>query len=354
MLVERQKSFAMRIYRRIAELIVLFALMLGAGAGAASARDVKFVSPEAALEQGLAAFRGGYYDIAIPALSFAAEKGLFYGQFYLAQIYADDSLAYTNHPKAYDLYRRIAEEHANIDPDDDPRAPHVARALSAVGKYVRRGLEPIGLRPNAERAAEFLRAAATYFGDSDAQFELAKMYLKGEGVIEDRSLAFHWLSTLTQQGHAGAQAFLADLLWRGKDLPRDERRALALITVAVANAPAADRIWIEDVYQNIFCGTSAGTRQQAEGLVAVWKRIYAPKAPIEDDERLVLAPSARQCGSGETLPMPERASRQVFERKTGAVQPDGGSVVRDKAVMQGGAASGPASIPLREVGATKR
>ncbi len=87
--------------------------------------------------------------------------------------------------------------------------------------------------------------------------------------------------------------------------------------------------------------------------MAVWKRIYAPKAPIEDDERLVLAPSARQCGSGETLPMPERAGH-VTERKTGAARPDGGSAVRDKAVIQGGAASGPASIPLREVGATQR
>ena len=34
--------------------------------------------------------------------------------------------------------------------------------------------------------------------------------------------------------------------------------ALALIRVAVANAPERDRIWIEDIYQNIFCGASSG------------------------------------------------------------------------------------------------
>ena len=51
-------------------------------------------------------------------------------------------------------------------------------------------------------------------------------------------------------------------------MKKDERRALALITMAVENAPPHERIWIEDIYQNIFCGTSQGTRKQADGIVA--------------------------------------------------------------------------------------
>jgi TPR repeat protein len=340
MLEARLKLSVMRTCRCIAYLALTLVLMGAAANRAASARDLTFVSPEAALEQGTAAYRGGYYDIAVPALEYAADKGMFFGRYYLAQVYADDNAAYTNHGKAYQIFLQIAEEHASVDPDDDARAPYVAKSLYAVAKYVRRGLEPIGLKPNAERAAEFFRAAATYFRDRDAQFELAKMYLKGEGVDEDRSLAFHWLSTLTQEGHAGAQAFLADQLWRGKELARDERRALALITVAVANAPAADRIWIEDIYQNIFCGSSAGTRQQADGLVAVWKRIYAPKTPTEDNDRMALAAADRQCSNGEALPMPRRSGQLV----------DSVQASRDSGFMQGNAVPGTATSPIRGAG----
>jgi hypothetical protein len=334
----------MRIYERLGALMVCLAL----AAGPAHARDLNFVSPEAALEQGLGAYRAGHYRLAIPALTYAAEKGLFFGQYYLAQIYADNSGVHTDHARAYDLFRRIVEQNANADPDDDQRAAYVGKALTAVAGYTRRGLPEIGLVPNAERAAKFYREAATFFRDADAQFELAKMHLKGDGVMPDRQVAFHWLSTLTQEGHAGAQAFLADLLWRGKDLPKDEKRALALITVAVANAPETDRIWIEDIYQNIFCGTSPGTRQQADGLVAVWKRLYASRSSVDRSEPLGLGLAARSCGDGEPLPVPARdgsAPEVKSDPRRGAP-----ATLREQGMMQGGA---PGS-GLREVGATRR
>ena len=92
----------------------------------------------------------------------------------------------------------------------------------------------------------------------------------------------HYLSVLTEEGHPGAQAFLADLFWRGRHVKKDERRALALITMAVENAPEHERIWIEDIYQNIFCGTSQGTRKQADGIVAdVAEDVARPAAPSD-------------------------------------------------------------------------
>lgn len=335
--VERLKLFAMRIFRLAGILALWFGLALGFSAQA-PARDMQFASSEAALEQGLGAYKAGYYNLAVPALAFAADSGLFFGQFYLARIYADNGTAFTDHAKAYKLYLRIVDEHANVDPDDDWRAPYVGKSLTAVARYTLRGLPEIGLVANTERAAKFLRDAATFFGDADAQFELARMYLKGEGVQEDRKLAFHWLSTLTQKGHAGAQAFLAELLWKGNELPRDERRALALITVAVANAPEADRLWIEDIYQNIFCGSSTGTRAQADGLVAVWKRIYSPRSSPESGERIV-GSGARTCSNGEALPVPERDNSRAQDAKPGAERRG---------------AAGPGQPGLREVGAPQR
>jgi uncharacterized protein len=345
-----RKLSVMRISKSFGAFALLLALTCGF-TGPASARDTTFASPAAALEQGIGAYKAGHYQIAVPALTFAADAGEFFGLYHLAQIYADNNSAYTDHGRAYKLFLRIVDENANADPDDDQRAPYVGKALTAVASYTRRGLPEIALSANAERAAKFFRDSATFFRDSDAQFELAKMHLKGEGVAQDRRQAFHWLSTLTQEGHAGAQAFLADLLWRGKDLPKDEKRALALIKVAVANAPERDRIWIEDIYQNIFCGASSGTRQDAEGLVAVWKRLYSPRSAAEPGDHLGLGIAARTCGDGEPLPLPETDTAVREGRQSGGSrdQRTPASTMPDTKALQSGAASG-----LREIGAGRR
>jgi hypothetical protein len=341
------KSSAGRMLKSLGALALLVTLAFGAPAPVA-ASGVTFASPSAALEQGIGAYKAGHYQIAEPALKVAADAGEFFGQYYLAQLYSDNNSAYTDHGKAYKLFVGIVDENANADPDDDQRAPYVGKALTAVAGYTRRGLPEIGLVPNAERAAKFYRDAATFFRDSDAQFELAKMHLKGEGVAQDQRLAFHWLSTLTQEGHAGAQAFLADLLWRGKDMPKDEKRALALIKVAVANAQERDRIWIEDIYQNIFCGASSGIRQDADGLVAVWKRLYSPRSGADQGDQLGLGIAARTCGYGEPLPLPE-AAREGRQTNGSADQRTPASAVPDTKALQGGAAAG-----IREIGAGRR
>jgi hypothetical protein len=117
-------------------------------------------------------------------------------------------------------------------------------------------------------------------------------------------LGRHWLSVLSQRGHAGAQAFFADLLWRGKHVEPDPARALALIAVAVDNAPSQDAMWIEDIYQNIFCGAAEGTRKQATGIVAQWGNRYGRKPAASYDRsglpQLTAAP-VRTCRNGEPV-----------------------------------------------------
>jgi len=270
---------------------------------------VSYASPQVAFEQGLGAYKAGYYEIAIPALEEAAARGpaldRFYAEFYLARIYSDTTGAQTDHGKAYLLFQKLAEENADADPYDGRRAPFVAKALTALAGYLNRGVKEIGVEPDAERALEYLQHAATFFDDKDAQFELAKIYLTGSGG-EDIKRGMHYLSVLTGEGHAGAQAVLADLYWRGHLVARDEQRALALIRMAVENAPAHERIWIEDIYQNIFCGASLGTRKQGDGRVAVWKKMFTP--PAAPAERIGFGDLGardmqpqRACGNGEMV-----------------------------------------------------
>ncbi len=280
-------------------------LLLALSAVAASAASMKYRSPQDALEQGIGAYKGGYYEIAVPALKYANEAHLFLAPYYLARIYSDNNGPLTDHAKAYELYLKMAEEHTDVDPDDDQRAPYVAKAMTEIAGYLMRGLPEVGLKSNPRIAAEYLREAAQFFRDEDAQFELAKLYLRGEGIESDVPYAKHWLSVLSQKGHAGAQAFLADLLWRGKYMKADPVRALALISVAVANAPPYERVWIEDIYQNIYCGTAKGIRKQATGLVADWRTRYGRK-PDHLHDRYGLGPlstqAERTCRNGEAVP----------------------------------------------------
>ena len=115
---------------------------------------------------------------------------------------------------------------------------------------------------------------------------------------------------LSQRGHAGAQAFLADLLWRGKYMPADPVRAFALITLAVTNASPYERVWIEDIYQNIYCGVAQSVRKQATGLVADWRTRYTRKPDLRDRSGLgILNTQAnRTCGNGEPVPLLSGAS----------------------------------------------
>jgi uncharacterized protein len=285
--------------------------------GAGAQGKAKFASPEAAVNHGLGALQSGETHLAIQAFEDAAavDAENVPALYYLAKIYSDNSQSFTDHGKAYGLYMRIANAHANIDPDDDDRAPFVAKAMTQLAIYMRNGLPNYGVKPNSVESARVLRHAATFFSDEDAQFEFSKLQLRGDGVPEDKTQGLYWLSELSQKGHTGAQAFLADLYWRGLHVPKDPTRALLLITLATENAPASDRIWLEDAYQNMFCGAGLGVRKQASGAVADWRQKYSRPVQIERLDRSGLAaiqPQAtRTCSNGETVGTPKRSEKQA-------------------------------------------
>jgi uncharacterized protein len=288
----------MRISKLIAIAVAAALLPVSAWAG-----TTPFVSARDALKQGMSAYQGGYYEIAIPALEYAAGADESMANYYLARIYADSTSSHTDHAKSYMLMQKVVDELADVDPDNDTRAPYVGASLTTLARYIRAGLPDIGLAPDLDRAVEYLQNASVIFDNEDAQFELAKLQLKGEGVETNVSKAKHWFSVLTQKGHAGAQAFLADLLWHGKHMDPDKPRAMALISIARNNAPAQEALWIEDIYQNIYCGAAQGIRKQASGIVAGWGDRYGrkPSARDRDLEVALSAGPVRTCQNGETV-----------------------------------------------------
>jgi hypothetical protein len=145
-------------------------------------RQLGYASAQVAFELGLGAYKAGYYEIAIPALEEAAANGAelnkFFSEFYLARIYSDNDSAFTDHAKAYVLFQQFADDNSDVDPDDGQRAPFVAKALTALAGYLRNGVTEIGLRPDPERAVDYLRHAASFFGDIRAFHHVAFDFLK--------------------------------------------------------------------------------------------------------------------------------------------------------------------------------
>lgn len=325
---------------------------------ALAAEGVTFKSPDDALRQGIAAFNGGYYEIAVPALEAVAETNPTLGRFYLARIYADNEGAYTDHGKAYEIFKALADELQDVDPDDETLAPIAAKSLTAVSSYLRDGISDAGVKPDVTAADRVLQRAALTFNNEDAQFELAKVLLRGEGpditlggqddpsskVINGR----HWLSRLSRSGHAGAQAFLADLLWRGKFVAKDQAAALNLIDVAVTHAPPHERVWIEDIYQNIFCNAGEGVRLQATGRVAEWHDRYGGKRPESHTDKSGLddlaADPVRTCANGEIVRPMTAVDQTIPARSSPPVQALGHEVSTPPAYTSA-TEEAPASVP---------
>lgn len=276
-----------------------------------------FVDPLQAFSNGRGAFLSRHYELAIPALAHAAKRGVSLSNYYLARIYADNYSPHTDHGRAFRLFRELVRQQGDVDPEDYNNAPYVAEAWTALGRYVRKGIDAIGLKPDVTKAIEYFTYAAQEFGHQDAQFELAKLQLEGEGVEQSVPRALHWLAALSTHGHPGAQAFLADLFWRGKFVKQDLKRALALSSVALRNSGPANKVWIAHLHQQIYCGVNKNIRRNATGLVATWtsRKLFEQRRPRVRTKQEEFLPidmgPVRRCGDGElvqVLPKPDNPS----------------------------------------------
>ena len=320
----------------------------------AGSRAMTWPSPEAAYNFGFGALRSGQPEMAVKALEYAADRDVVLAQYYLARIYGDNSLSYTDHGRAFDLFREIVEKHIDVDIDEDALAPFVAKSMVALAGYYRTGITASEVSPNLEQAASLLRHAATTLRDEDAQFEFAKMLIKGEGLKAQPHEGVRLLRELSKHGHASAQAFLADLYWRGNHVPRDPYQAYLLITLAIENAPAAERIWIEDSYQHIFCGAGEGVRKQAQGSVADWRNQYGRRREVPQRELGGIAEiqprASRTCSNGLVVPLQRDEVAVEPARRGAAPVPNGYVAAPMPGTSVGASANSAAGFTIRDAG----
>src|SRR6202030_3115172 len=257
----------MRTFERI-----IFALMLGAAPLAAPAFgfDGAPVNQDAAIpvvsaQPGSAAAlrkvapAPGAPDSSLTALQYAAEGGHPIAQWKLGRMYASGDGVAQDDVRAFEYFSRIA----NAQAEDSPSAPQaqiVANAFVALGRYYLNGIPNSKIKPDTERAQEMFSYAASYFGNADAQYELARLYLKmpdaSREVIRDGS---RWLGLAAHKGQHQAQALLGQMLFHGDRLPPQRARGLVWLTLARDSA-TADETWIKESYDRAIAKASEDDR----------------------------------------------------------------------------------------------
>ncbi|MGV1015000.1 MAG: tetratricopeptide repeat protein [Methyloceanibacter sp.] len=226
-----------------------------------------YASATEAYRQGINAFKADRVEAALPALDYAARHGVLGAQLKLARLYAAGRGVPRNDAKAFFYYQQIASQQAELSPSN-PVAKFVGEAFVALGKYYVDGIQTMPLRADPAYAASLFRHAASYFGNAEAQYQLAKLYLAGKGVEKNPSLAVNWLAMSAKKQHAASQAVLGEMLWRGTEVRLNRARGLALLMLAQENKTSdRDQIWIGDLYREAFAKSDAVVRDKAEAML---------------------------------------------------------------------------------------
>src|SRR6266404_4000436 len=266
----------MRISRRIS-----FALMLGAmpvathgfafdGAPVGSDTAIPVVSAQpgaaAALKK---VIPPSTPDTSLTSLQYAAEGGHPVAQWKLGRMYADGDGVTQDDLRAFEYFSRIADAHAEDSPSA-PQAAIVANAFVALGRYYLNGIPNSKIKPDQERAREMFAYAASYFGDADAQYDLARLYFKRAGNSrDDFRYGARWLGLAAQKGQHHAQALLGQMLFNGDQLPRQAARGLMWLILASENA-TPDETWIRESHNRAMAKASENDRAMALQMLKHW------------------------------------------------------------------------------------
>jgi TPR repeat protein len=268
-----------------------------------------FTSAQEALRVGVDDLRAGDAKSSVQALTYAAEGGEPLARWKLGSMYAsgevvprDDVMAYKYFEQLVDSYDEDAFERRDIGA--------ISSAYVRVGVYSLTGIPNSEITPDPERALEMFQFAATNFGDPEAQYRLARMYLDGAaGLAKDNMRAARWLQLAADKGHHGAQALLGHLLFMGDGVPSQRARGLMWLWIAKSGAKNANDAWIRDLQAKDYNTASEDDREVCQAYLSARGKDLreltgAPRPPA------IAAPPMRLSGAiaptGAALPAAAR------------------------------------------------
>ncbi len=217
-------------------------------------------SPWAVFQFGFSAYKSGHKTQAAEAYRYAAENGQIGATWKLARMYATGDGVDRNDYEAFKFFSEIADQ--DVEPGS-PEESYVSDALVALGNYLKAGIPGSPVRANSTAAQEYYMRAAANYRNPTAQFEMGKMFLKGDGGVKSNMRqAGRWLQLAAEKGHAGAQATLGNLLFQSGKVVR----GLAMMTAALERAAPTDQPWIRGMQEEAFSLAGEADRRTAIAL----------------------------------------------------------------------------------------
>jgi uncharacterized protein len=236
-----------------------------------------FSSAEQALRVGIDDLNAGDAASSVEALTYAAESGQPIARWKLGEMYADGVGVARDDLKAYQYFNRLVEDY-DEDVDDQRNRGAISNAFVAVGVYSLTGIPNSSVRADPERARGLFQYAATTFGDPDAQYNLAHMYITGSGgLAKDEVVALRWLNVAAGKGHRPSQALFGHMLFIGDGVSPQRARGLMWLTIAKNGADGVKDEWIRNLYQADFAAAGADDRKAAAAMLDL--RAKGPPLP---------------------------------------------------------------------------
>jgi TPR repeat protein len=215
--------------------------------------------PFALFKFGFFSYKEGRKSDAVEAYRYAAEKGHTGSRWALANMYADGDGVPENDLEAFKIYSEIAQ--AGVEPDSEDTG-YFANALIALASYYRRGIPDSPVKIDLTQARQLYFQAASAFGIPEAQFQLGRMMLTGEGGSVSVHQAKKWLNRARNNGHAGAMGLFGNILFQ----EGDSARGLAFMTAALDHCPPKDCAWLQANQEEAFSVATEEDRRKGVAL----------------------------------------------------------------------------------------
>jgi TPR repeat protein len=200
---------------RISSIVSTAVFVTALGVVPVAAFEIKDLTPQTppaqAFTYGLDQYNSGDKASAAEALDFAAQKGIAGAQWKLARMYADGDGVTRDDEKAFELFSEVIANANDDDSSGAQAAPYVSNAYVRLGTYYKNGIPNSKVKPDFSRARQAFTYAASFFGNADAQLNLARMYFNGEGGDRDLVQAAKWAKLSADKGNPDARALAIDV-----------------------------------------------------------------------------------------------------------------------------------------------
>jgi TPR repeat protein len=208
---------------------------------------------------GFFSYKEGRKRDAVEAYRYAAEKGHTGSRWALANMYADGDGVAENDFEAFKIYSEIARE--GVEPGSEDTG-YFVNALISLASYYRRGIPESPISIDLTQARQLYFQAASTFGVPEAQFQLARMMLSGEGGNASVHQAKKWLNRARNNGHAGAMGLFGNILFQ----EGQTARGLAFMTAALDHCAPQDRPWLQELQEEAFSVANEEDRRTGVAL----------------------------------------------------------------------------------------